>query len=71
MAESKFRRREDLLLLSLGFERMGEELWRRDGILFGREAALQTGQLELLENEGYTVYDLYEQTLGDEESEAS
>jgi hypothetical protein len=71
MAESKFRRREDLLLLSLGFERMGEELWRRDGIFFGREAALQTGQLELLENEGYTVYDLYEQNLGDEESEAS
>ena len=71
MAESKFRQREDLLLLSLGFECMGEDLWRRDGIHFGREAALQTGQLELLENEGYTVYDLYEQTLGDEESEAS
>ena len=65
MAESKFRQREDLLLLSLGFERMGEELWRRDGIHFGREAALQTGQLELLEREGYTVY---EQTLGDEEA---
>jgi hypothetical protein len=70
MAESKFRQREDLLLLSLGFERMGEELWRRDGIHFGKEAALQTGQLELLERDGYTVYDLYEQTLGDEESEA-
>jgi hypothetical protein len=39
--------------------------------VWGREAALQTGQLELLENEGYTVYNLYEQTLGDEESEAS
>jgi len=52
MAERTFRQREDLLLLSLGFERMGEELWRRDGIHFGREAALQTGQLELLERDG-------------------
>ena len=64
MAERTFRQREDSLLLSLGFERMGEELWRRDGIHFGREAALQTGQCELLERDGYTVYDLYEQTPG-------
>jgi hypothetical protein len=71
MAERTFRQREDSLLLSLGFDRMEEELWRRDGIYFGREAALQTGQRELLERDGYTVYNLYEQTLGDEESEAS
>ena len=71
MAESKFRQREDLLLLSLGFERMGEELWRRDGIHFGREAALQTGQLELLERDGCTVYDLYEQAMRVDESQAS
>ena len=38
---------------------------------FGREAALQTGQRELIERDGYTVYDLYEQTLRDEESEAA
>jgi hypothetical protein len=55
----------------MGFEHTGEDLWRRDGIHFGREAALQTGQSELLERDGYTVYDLYEQTLGDEENEAS
>ena len=71
MAERTFRQREDSLLLSLGFERLGEELWRRDGIHVGREAALQTSQRELLEREGYTVYELYEQTLGDEESEAA
>ena len=71
MADRDFRQKEDLLLLSLGFERMGDELWRRGGIHFGREAALQTGQCELLERDGYTVYDIYEQTLGDEESEAS
>ncbi len=71
MAERKHRQREDLLLFSRGFEDMGEDLWRRNGIHFGREAALQTGQRELLEHDGYTVYDLYERTLGDEESEAS
>jgi len=71
MPERNFRQREDLLLGSMGFEHMGEDLWRRDGIHFGREAALQTGQRELLERDGYTVYDLYEQTLGDEKSEAS
>jgi hypothetical protein len=71
MAERKSRQREDLLLLSMDFERMGEDLWRRDGIYFGREAALQTGQRELLERDGYTVYDLYEQTLRGEEPEAS
>ena len=71
MAERKVRQREDLLLLSMGFERMGEELWRRDSIHFGREAALQTGQRELIERNGYTVYDLYEQTLRDNKSEAS
>jgi hypothetical protein len=71
MPERDFRQREDLLLFSMGFEHMGEDLWRRDGIHFGREAALQTSQRELLERDGYTVYDLYERTLGDEESEAS
>ncbi len=71
MSERKVRQREDLLLLSRGFEDMGEDLWRRNGIHFGREAALQTGQRELLERDGYTIYDLYEQTLGDEEGEAS
>jgi hypothetical protein len=55
MARRKLREKEDLLLLDLGFEPAGEDLWRRDGILFGREAALQTGQRELLERGEYDV----------------
>ena len=71
MVEGKARQREDFLLLSTGFEPMGDDLWRRDGICFGREAALQTGQLELLERDGCTVYDLYEQAMRVDESQAS
>ena len=67
----KLREKEDLLLLELGFEPVGEDLWRRDGIHFGREAALQRGQCELLERGEYDVYALYEQTLAHDESEAS
>ena len=70
MAKRKLRQKEDLLLLDMGFEPVEEDLWRRDGIHFGREAAWQKGRRELLEQRGYTVYDLYEQTLGDGESEA-
>jgi hypothetical protein len=71
MARRKRREKEDLLLLDLGFEPAGEDLWRRDGIHFGREAAWQSGQRELLERSEYTAYTLYEQTLGHDESEAS
>jgi hypothetical protein len=70
-ARRNLKEKEDLLLLELGFEPAGEDLWRRDGIHFGREAALQRGQCELLERGEYTAYTLYEQTLGDDESEAS
>ena len=70
-ARRKRREKEDLLLLELGFEPAGEDLWRRDGIPFGREAAWQRGQRELLERGEYDVYTLYEQTLGHDESEAS
>ena len=70
-ARRKLREKEDLLLLELGFEPAGEDLWRRDGIHFGREAALQRGQRELLERGEYTAYTLYEQILGHDESEAS
>jgi hypothetical protein len=28
-------------LLSAGFEPVGDNLWKREGILYGREAALQ------------------------------
>ncbi len=72
-ARRKRREKEDLLLLDLGFEPAGKDLWRRDGIHFGREAALQRVQRELLDSGGgHTGYDtLYEQTLGDDESETS
>ena len=69
----KRREKEDLLLLELGFEPAGKDLWRRDGIHFGREAALQRVHHELLESGGGpTGYaPRYEQTLGYDESEAS
>ena len=71
IARRNYREKEDLLLLDLGFEPAGEDLWRRDGIHFGREAALQRVHHELLERGEYTAYTHYEQTLGDDESEAS
>ena len=72
IARRNLKAKEDLLLLDLGFEPAGKDLWRRDGIHFGREAALQRVQRELLERGGGpTGYTLYEQTLGDGESEAS
>ena len=71
-ARRNLREKEDLLLLELGFEPAGKDLWRRDGIHFGREAALQRVHHELLERGGEPIGDtLYEQTLGDDESEAS
>ena len=72
IARRNLREEEDLLLLDLGFEPAGKDLWRRDGIHFGREAALQRVHHELLESGGgHTGYTLYEQTLGDDESETS
>ncbi len=35
------RRREDSALLAEGFEPTEEGLWRKDGLWYGREAALQ------------------------------
>ena len=37
----RFREREHSTLLSAGFEPVGEDLWKREGVIFGREAALQ------------------------------
>ena len=72
IARRNYREKEDLLLLELGFEPAGKDLYRRDGILFGRGAALQRVHHELLERGGgHTGYTLYEQTLGYDESEAS
>ena len=73
IARRNLREKEDLLLLDLGFEPAGKDLWRMDGILFGREAALQRVHHELLERGGghTTGYTLYEQPLADDESEIS
>jgi len=45
----KVRKREDSVLLAEGFEPAGGDLWRRDGIYFGREAALQDAHSSLLQ----------------------
>ncbi len=37
----RLRERENSTLLSVGFEPVGDNLWEREGIIFGREAALQ------------------------------
>ncbi len=41
--------REDFALAAAGFEPTEEEgtLWRKDGVLFGREAALQRARKDL------------------------
>jgi hypothetical protein len=43
--------REDLALVAAGFEPIEEEdtLWKKDGVCFGREAALQSARKELAE----------------------
>jgi len=38
---AKLTKREDSVLLAEGFEPVGGDLWRREGIYYGREAALQ------------------------------
>ncbi len=40
-ALKQLKERENLTLLSSGFEPVGDNLWKRENILFGREAALQ------------------------------
>ena len=37
----RLREWENSTLLSAGFEPVGDNLWKREGILYGREAALQ------------------------------
>ena len=72
IASRNLMEKDDLLLLYVGFEPAGEDLWTRDDIHFGREAALQRVHHELLERGGGPIGDtLYEQTLGDDESETS
>ena len=37
----RLRERENSTLLRAGFEPVGDNLWKREGVIFGREAALQ------------------------------
>ena len=53
----KLRKREDSVLLAEGFEPAGGDLWRRDGIYYGREAALQHAHSSLLQRSVYAAYD--------------
>ena len=56
---SKLTKEQDALLVAEGFEPAGGGfLWRRDGVYFGREAALQNAQSRLLQRDGYALYDL-------------
>ena len=54
---SKLSKKQDSFLRVEGFEPAGGGLWRRDGIYFGREAAMQKAQSVLLQLGGYAVYD--------------
>ena len=42
-----FRMQEDSVLLAEGFEPAEDDLWRKDGLWYGREAALQQTQRAL------------------------
>jgi hypothetical protein len=55
---AKLRKREDSVLLAEGFEPAGGDLWRRrEGIYFGREAALQEAHSSLRQRAANAAYD--------------
>jgi hypothetical protein len=54
---AKLRKREDCILLADGFEPAGGDLWRREGIYYGREAALQYAHSSLLQQAVRAAYD--------------
>ncbi len=54
---AKLRKREDSVLLAEGFEPAGGDLWRREGIYYGREAALQEAHSSLLQRAVTAAYD--------------
>ena len=54
---AKLRKREDSVLLAEGFKAVGGDLWRREGIYYGREAALQYAQSRLLQRDVRAAYD--------------
>jgi len=54
---AKLRKREDSVLLAEGFEPAGGDLWRREGIYYGREAALQYAHSSLRQRAAYAAYE--------------
>ena len=54
---AKLRKREDSVLLAEGFEPAGGDLWRREGIYYGREAALQYAHSSLRQRDVHEAYD--------------
>ena len=65
LGADKLRKREDSVLLAEGFEAAGADLWRRDGIYFGREAALQEAHSSLLQQAVRAAYDEPDETPQD------
>jgi hypothetical protein len=53
----KLTKREDSVLLAEGFKPVGGDLWRREGIYYGREAALQYAHSSLRQHDVREAYD--------------
>jgi len=53
----KLKKEQDSVLLAEGFEPAGGDLWRRAGIYYGREAALQEAHSSLLQHAVKAAYD--------------
>ena len=59
MREKQRTERENQALIAVGFESTGEEddLWIKDGVWFGRRAALQSARRSLRESTGREIFD--------------
>jgi hypothetical protein len=53
----KLKKEQDRVLLAEGFEPAGGDLWRREGIYYGREAALQEAHSSLRQHAVRAAYD--------------
>ena len=54
---AKLKKEQDSVLHAEGFEPAGGDLWRREGIYYGREAALQYAHSSLLQQAVRAAYD--------------
>jgi hypothetical protein len=59
MGAKQVTERENQLLVAAGFESTDEEddLWTKDGVWFGRRAALQSARQTLRESTGREIFD--------------